>query len=40
MCDFSGVIVFLSIMCPKSITRVKKNFDLSGTASVISFYNI
>ena len=30
MRDFNGVIVFLSILCPKNFTRVKKKFDLSG----------
>ena len=32
MRDFNGVIVFLSILCPKNLTRVKKKCDLSGAA--------
>ena len=30
MRDFNGVIVFLSILCPKNLTLVKKKCDLSG----------
>ena len=30
MRDFSGVIVFLSMLCPKNLTFVKKKCDLSG----------
>ena len=30
MRDFNGLIVFLSTMCPKNFTRVKKKCDLSG----------
>ena len=26
MRDFNGVIVFLSIICPRNFTRVRKNF--------------
>ena len=33
MRDFSGVIVFLSILCPKNLTLVKKKCDLSGRPS-------
>ena len=33
MRDFNGVIVFLSILCPRNLTRVKKKCDLSGRPS-------
>ena len=37
MRHFNGVILFLSIVCPKIFTRVKKKCDLSGAAFRISF---
>ena len=46
MCDFNGVIVFCSILCPKNLTRVKKKCDLSGAAKsppinhIYVFYDI
>ena len=39
MRDFKGVIVFLSILCPKNLTLVKKKCDLSGAAFRFSFGN-
>ena len=30
MRDFNGVIVFLSILCPKNLTRVKKKLKRRG----------
>ena len=33
MRDFNGVIVFLSMLCPKNLTRVKNKCDLSGWPS-------
>ena len=33
MRDFNGVIVFLSILCPKNLTRVKKKCDYRGRPS-------
>ena len=32
MRGFSGVIMFLSLLCPRIFTRVRKNCDLSGAA--------
>ena len=36
MRDFNGVIVFLSIICPRNFTRVRKKCDLSGAAFMFS----
>ena len=33
MRDFNGVIVFLSILCPKNLTRVKKSVIYRGRPS-------
>ena len=33
MRDFNGVIVFLSILCPKNLTRVKKSVIYRGGPS-------
>ena len=40
MRDFNGVIVFLSIICPRNFTRVRKNCDLSAAAFMFSCSNI
>ena len=40
MRDFDGVIVFLSIICPRNFTRVRKKCDLSGAAFMFSCSNI
>ena len=39
MQDFNGVIVFLSIICPRHFARLRKKCDLSGAAFMFSFYN-
>ena len=36
MRDFIGVIMFLSIICPRNLTRVRKKCDLSGAAFIFS----
>ena len=36
MREFNGVVVFLSIMCPRKFTRVRKKCDLSGAAFMFS----
>ena len=36
MRDFGGVIVFLSIICPRNYARNRKKFDLSGAAFMFS----
>ena len=32
MRDFNGVIVFLSLICPRNFFRVRRKCDLSGAA--------
>ena len=40
MRDFDGVIVFLSIICPRNFTSVRKKCDLYGAAFMFSCNNI
>ena len=43
MRDFIGIIVFLSIICPKNFTRVRKNMiylELLSCFLIIIFDNI
>ena len=40
MRDFNGVIVFLSVICPRNVTHARKKCDLSGAAFMFSCSNI
>ena len=40
MRDFNGVIVILSIICPRTFSRVRKKCDLSEAAFMFSCSNI